>query len=67
LNISPSNYKRFPSGQTQWLTPIIPTLRRLKQEDLEFKVSLAYIGRPCLKKKERIFLTLLFNAMRMRI
>jgi hypothetical protein len=30
-------------------TPVIPVLRRLKQEDREFKASLGYRGTPCLK------------------
>jgi hypothetical protein len=29
--------------------PAIPTCRRLRQEDLEFKGSLDYTARPCLK------------------
>jgi hypothetical protein len=29
--------------------PIIPELRRLRQEDLEFKANLDYLVRPCLK------------------
>jgi hypothetical protein len=29
--------------------PVIPALRRWKQEDQEFKVSLGYIVRLCLK------------------
>jgi hypothetical protein len=32
--------------------PVIPALRRLKQEDCEFKASLSYIVRLCLKKKK---------------
>jgi hypothetical protein len=38
--------------QAWWYTPAIPALRRLSQEDLEFKVSLGYIVRPCLKKNQ---------------
>jgi hypothetical protein len=34
-------------------TPIIPALRRLrKRQGRDFKVSLSYIARPCLKKKK---------------
>jgi hypothetical protein len=43
--------------------PVIPVLRRLRQEDLEikgslrlpgkFKSSLGYMARPCLKKKDK--------------
>jgi hypothetical protein len=39
-----------------WCMPIIPALRRLRHEDLEFKASLGYREIPCLnnkKKKER--------------
>jgi hypothetical protein len=35
------------------VTPVIPTLRRLGQKDLTFKVSLGYTARPCLKKKKK--------------
>jgi hypothetical protein len=30
--------------------PVIPALRKLRQEDFKFKVTLGYIVRPCLKK-----------------
>jgi hypothetical protein len=30
-------------GQAQWYIPVIPVLGRLRQEGLEFKVSLGYI------------------------
>jgi hypothetical protein len=30
--------------------PVIPKLGRWRQEDHEFKVSLSYTERPCLKK-----------------
>jgi hypothetical protein len=33
--------------------PVIPACRRLRQEYLEFKASLSYIARSCLKKKEK--------------
>jgi hypothetical protein len=33
------------------VTPAIPALRRLRQEELEFEVTLTYIARPCLNKK----------------
>jgi hypothetical protein len=31
--------------------PVIPALRRLKQEYCKFQASLGYIAKPCLKKK----------------
>jgi hypothetical protein len=30
--------------------PVIPVLRRMRQEDYEFKASMDYNKRPCLKK-----------------
>jgi hypothetical protein len=31
-----------------WYMPVIPELRRLKQEDCEFEVTLRYTATPCL-------------------
>jgi hypothetical protein len=36
-----------------WHTPVISALRRLKQEDCEFDVSLNYIVRPCSQKEKK--------------
>jgi hypothetical protein len=32
-----------------WHTPVMPALRRLKQEDHDFQASLGCIERPCVK------------------
>ena len=39
-----SNFKNFmPGGRAWWLTPVIPALGRLRQEDrCEFETSLGY-------------------------
>jgi hypothetical protein len=34
--------------------PVIPSLRRLRQEYLEFKTNLGYIARLCLRKQEKV-------------
>jgi hypothetical protein len=36
-----------------WDTSVSPALRRWRQEDQEFKTSLGYRIRPCLKKKKK--------------
>jgi hypothetical protein len=47
-----------------WYTPVIPALRRVRQEDLEFEVCLDYTERPCLKKnKLHIFKRLVFSKV----
>jgi hypothetical protein len=33
--------------------PVIPALEKLREENLEFEVSLGYIVRCCLKKKSK--------------
>jgi hypothetical protein len=40
---------RARAGWAWWYMPVIPALRRLKQEDLEFEASLFKTVRPCLK------------------
>jgi hypothetical protein len=45
-------------NQGSWNMLIIPALQRLRQEDLQFKVSLGYITRSCFKKCKFSGLTL---------
>jgi hypothetical protein len=54
LNAIPSTEKKFKNNLHQFqawkFTPVIPALRRLKQEaEHEFKVSLGFIARPYFK------------------
>jgi hypothetical protein len=39
-----------PKSCSWWYMPIIPELRKLRQEDGKFKASLSNIARPYLKK-----------------
>jgi hypothetical protein len=34
---------------------VISALRRLKQENSEFKANLGYISKPCIKKRDIMF------------
>lgn len=44
----------FKAGDPVWKhLPVIPAPGKVKQEDLEFKTSLSYISRSCLKQKMR--------------
>jgi hypothetical protein len=44
---------RIPKlDQTWWYMPVIPALRKLKKEDLQFEASLGYVARHHLKKKK---------------
>jgi hypothetical protein len=53
VKFNPQNSrKRKKYWGTWWFTSIIPALGRLRQEDLEFKVSLDYPTRPCPKKQK---------------
>jgi hypothetical protein len=40
-------------ARARWYTPVIPALGRLRQEDLEFKGSLGYTVRLCLRKEKK--------------
>jgi hypothetical protein len=40
-------------GQVWWYMPVIPALRRWRQEDREFQTNLGYMARPYLKKKQK--------------
>jgi hypothetical protein len=43
--------------------PVIPALRRLRQEDHEFEANLSYIARPCLKTKQEHITTVTIMMM----
>jgi hypothetical protein len=45
--------KKYVSQASWCHTPVTPALRRQRQKDREFKASLSYMARPCLKKKKK--------------
>jgi hypothetical protein len=47
--------KEQQESRVWWCAPIIPALKRLRQEDREFQVILGCIGRPYLKIKRKVF------------
>jgi hypothetical protein len=40
-------------GWVWWCTPVIPALRRLREEDQELEASLGYLVRPYLKTPQK--------------
>jgi hypothetical protein len=44
--------KRNKVSQASWHIPVILAFRGLRQEDLEFEVSLDYMLKPCLKQNK---------------
>jgi hypothetical protein len=51
-NFLEESFSREPLDWVWWFTPVIPALRRLRQDNHEFKVILGYVTRSCLKKEE---------------
>jgi hypothetical protein len=45
---------KCPCGQPWWFMPVIPALRRLRQGDSKFEVSLGYTVRSCLKNQTKV-------------
>jgi hypothetical protein len=39
--------------ESKWSIPVISALRRLRQENHKFEVSLSYVKRPYFKKKRK--------------
>jgi hypothetical protein len=48
-----ANYVKCLAGCMCWCTSVISVLGRLRQEDLEFKASVGYTVRPCLKNQKQ--------------
>jgi hypothetical protein len=41
------------TSSTLWITPVIPALGRLRQEDSNLEVNLGYRTTPCLKEQQQ--------------
>jgi hypothetical protein len=46
--------KVLTMSSTWWHRPVIPALRRLRQENQAFNSSLSYVAKLCLQKKKKL-------------
>jgi hypothetical protein len=54
LPSSTNHFLMKRASPTWWHRSVIPALRKLRQEALQFKASLGYIVIPCLKKNKKV-------------